>query len=56
VLGCGPRTKRAERKAAALLWAKRVFGVSVSEDEADALGLAFYALRKARLTARPRAA
>lgn len=54
VLGVSPRAKRKERKAAAVTWAMRVLGVKVCEDEADALGLAFYAARMAKL--RPRAA
>jgi hypothetical protein len=46
------RSRRAERKAAACGWSKATFGVALSEDEADAAGIATWALRHARLAQR----
>lgn len=45
ILGKFGGKKRAQLKRAVVLWVKGSFGVDVSEDEADAIGLAVYALR-----------
>jgi Holliday junction resolvasome RuvABC endonuclease subunit len=45
ILGRFGGKKRAGLKRAAVLWVKGTFGVDVSDDEADAIGLAVYALR-----------
>lgn len=45
ILGRFGGKKREGLKRAAVLWAKGSFGVEVSEDEADAIGLAVFALR-----------
>lgn len=49
---CRGNAPRAERKAAAVLWAKRWHAVIVPEDAADALGLATWGARTMALSAR----
>jgi Holliday junction resolvasome RuvABC endonuclease subunit len=56
-----PCSNRAERKAACRTWCKATFsgetrGVNLTEDEADAIGLATFAVRRAVLAAKVRAA
>jgi hypothetical protein len=46
------RSKRATRKQAARQWARATFGVELGEDEADAAGIATWALRRALLAQR----
>ena len=46
--GFTPRMRSAERKDAAQALALREFGVTVTPDEADAVGLALYAARNVR--------
>lgn len=41
------RSDRATRKAAAQRWARATFGVELPEDEADAAGIASWAIRRA---------
>lgn len=48
MLGIKPRTKRADRKAQAIAAVARRFGVEVTEDEADAVGVALGAYRNHR--------
>jgi len=45
---------REVRKLAAQKWVEWTFGICVGEDEADAVGLATWALRQARMKARAR--
>jgi len=45
VLGCGRWTSREARKAAAVAWARRTFGVELGEDAADAAAIAMWASR-----------
>lgn len=46
ILGHFGGKTRASLKPAAVLWAQGLFGVRLSEDEADAAGIAVHALRK----------
>ena len=52
----GARATRPQRKAAAQTWVRSVFGIDATEDQADAICMATYALRNASRTAPPRAA
>lgn len=47
-----PRAPRDECKRAAVTWARASFGVEVTHDEADAIGLGAYVLRNAIVRAR----
>lgn len=49
--GVFTRTRSADRKAAAIAFARDVFGVVVTADEADAIALAVYTVRNARVSA-----
>jgi Holliday junction resolvasome RuvABC endonuclease subunit len=46
------RSPRAARKAAARMWTAASYGVELGEDEADAAGIAAWALRRALVKAR----
>lgn len=46
VLGRFGGVRRAEKKKAAALWARAMFGRSLTEDEADAAGIAVHVLRQ----------
>jgi len=46
---CDRSSDRAQRKRAARLWARSTFGVDLPEDEADAAGIAAWALRRAAI-------
>lgn len=48
VLGQFGGKRREDRKKAALIWAKAMFGLELSQDAADAAGLAYYLATKER--------
>jgi hypothetical protein len=50
------RVKRDDRKRAAAAWAKATYGVTITGDAADAVGLATYASRRASMDAKLRRA